>query len=527
MSAVMTPGSALTVQEADLKAALQWTTDRPAPADRSVCVWLWEAVQGDFNDNRSTGQIAFDAGISMIPLVDQVCDIRDIIANCNAIAESKEEEDNTWKWVALCLTLIGLFPVLGSLVKGVLKIFFVFIRRYGMDKVVKAVDDAMTWVICYLRRRNVQKYLRAHKIDDVFQWLATEIRLVKGQVTVSNLLAAFDRAIVTLKRLHNKVASLPKIGERVRKTLAMVETVRAKAQAPLEKALEPVRKCLDAIIHRLEIETLVQRSGILDVRNVHFRGALPEARAVTLMRTADPRPTWLSVGREGKWTEAEIKDARIKINKKKTEGWPELDDKNIRSFHKLEAVEIKGPAKLFRVVSPSNGAMGDCWIPEDVWNKIQSSPDPKAAWRKYMAVWPDWNPNGQFVVLDIAPGETLKVWRGPASSQSKDAAMKLNAHLEGGWDQIIFKPDPAHFDTTRYYLRGGGHGETLHPPGISRAEWQALSPAKQRAYTAIREQINHPGIRGPLDTGWGSTDFDTQLRDAKIGLPALPGQVTN
>jgi len=524
MSTVMTSHTASSAREAELKAALQWATDQPPPPDKSIWVWSWEAIQGDFNDNRSTGQIAFDAGISMIPLVDQVCDVRDIVANCSAIAQSKEEEDNTWKWVSLCLTLIGLFPVLGSLVKGVLKIFFVFIRRHGMDKVIKAVDDAMTWVIIYLRRRDVQKYLRAHKIDDVFQWLANKIREVKGQISASSLLANFDKAIRLLKDLLGKVSALPWVGERARQTIAMVESVRAKAQAPVEKALEPVRKCLDAILHRLEIEALVQRSGILDVRNVHFRGTLPEARAVTLMRTADPRPAWLSAGSQGKWTEAEVSRYKKTVNTKKAEGWPDLDDKNIRSFHKLDAVEIKGPAKLFRVVSPSNTAMGECWIPEDVWNKIQSSPDPKAAWRKYMAVWPDWNPNGQFVVMDIAPGDSLKVWRGPASSQKKKNLD--NAHLEGGWDQIIFKPDPAQFDTTRYYMRGGGHGETLHPPGISRAEWEALSPAKQRAYTAMREQIKHPGIRGPLDTGWGSTDFDAQLRDAKIGLPALPGQVT-
>jgi hypothetical protein len=34
-------------------------------------------------------------------------------------------------------------------------------------------------------------------------------------------------------------------------------------------------------------------------------------------------------------------------------------------------------------------------------------------------------------------------------------------------------------------------------------------------------------IQGPLTTSWGPSDFDAQLRDAKIGLPALPGQVTN
>ena len=55
----------------------------------------------------------------------------------------------------------------------------------------------------------------------------------------------------------------------------------------------------------------------------------------------------------------------------------------------------------------------------------------------------------------------------------------------------------------------------------------ALSASERGAYTPIREQINHPNVKGPLDTGWGSTDFDAQLRDAKIGLPALPGQVTN
>lgn len=170
--------------------------------------------------------------------------------------------------------------------------------------------------------------------------------------------------------------------------------------------------------------------------------------------------------------------------------------------------------------------MGDCWVPEDVWKKILASPDPKAAWRKYSAVWPDWNPNGQFVVLEIPPGETLKAWRGPAAGQSKIDHPDLNAHLEGGWDQVVFKPNPAHYDTTRYYKRGGGQGNRLQDP-ISREEFSKLSEAQQAEYTGIRERINHPNITGPLDTGWGNTDFDAQLTDARLGLPSLPGQVTN
>ena len=511
--------------ETDIRGALEWETGSKAPSDKNTWVWLWESIQGDFNDNRSTGQIAFDAAISMIPVVDQVCDARDIIANCKSIAQSEEHDDNTWKWVALALTLIGLFPSLGSLVKGVLKIFFTFVRRYGMNHLIKAVDEAMTWVITLLRKRDVQKYLRQHKVDEVFKWLADAVREIRGKVSVAALLTAFDKAIGILKGLLSKITWLPKVGERAKQTIALVEKIRKQADAQLAKAIAPIQKILDRIIHRLDMEHMVQRSGILNASNVHFRGTLPEAEAVSLMRKAEPLPPWLSKGREGKWAEQDVDDGKQLLAD--YPDWPKLNDKNIKSFHSMTNVEIKGPAKLFRVTSPSNGAMGDCWVPEDVWKKILASPDPKAAWRKYSAVWPDWNPNGQFVVLEIKEGETLKAWRGPAASQAKPRGTNLNAHLEGGWDQVIVKVGGNQWDSTRYYMRGGGHGEKLHPPGLSRAEWEALSDAKKKAYTPIREKINHPNIKGPLDTGWGPTDFDAQLRDAKIGLPALSGQVTN
>lgn len=166
-------------------------------------------------------------------------------------------------------------------------------------------------------------------------------------------------------------------------------------------------------------------------------------------------------------------------------------------------------------------------MPEELFHKIMASPDPKAAWHKHFAVWPDWNPNGQFVIYDIPRGESVKAWRGPASSQGKKDHPDFDAHLEGGWDQIVIKPGAAEWDTTRYYLRGGGHGEKLHPPGLTREEWSMLSEAKKQAYLPIHEQINSPNVLGPFDTKWGSTDFDAQLQDARIGVPNLPGQLTN
>jgi hypothetical protein len=80
--------------------------------------------------------------------------------------------------------------------------------------------------------------------------------------------------------------------------------------------------------------------------------------------------------------------------------------------------------------------MSDCWVTEAVFKKLQNAPDPKAAWREYLAVWTDWNPDGQFVIYDVKAGETLNVWRGAAASQKKDALP--GRFLKGGEEQIVF-----------------------------------------------------------------------------------------
>lgn len=54
--------------------------------------WIWETIQGDFNDNQSTGQVVTGTVISMIPLVDQICDVRDLVANCMKIKEGNDKK---------------------------------------------------------------------------------------------------------------------------------------------------------------------------------------------------------------------------------------------------------------------------------------------------------------------------------------------------------------------------------------------------------------------------------------------------
>ena len=142
-----------------------------------------------------------------------------------------------------------------------------------------------------------------------------------------------------------------------------------------------------------------------------------------------------------------------------------------------------------------------------------------------MAVWPDWNVNGQFVVYDVKPGETLKVWRGEASSQVKEGIE--NRHLEGGWEQIVFKIDrkDSRNDSTRFY-RKNSIGKNITQESISQTDYYKLTESEKAQYLEIRQKINHPNIRGPFETGWGYNDFNSVGLMDKIGLPALPGQLT-
>ncbi|SDB86755.1 hypothetical protein [Acinetobacter boissieri] len=81
--------------------------------------WIYGMLQGDFNKDPTLSQVVVGGIISLIPVVDQVCDIRDLISNL--ITLSDEGQRNTENFMALALTSIGLIPEVGSLFKTVIK----------------------------------------------------------------------------------------------------------------------------------------------------------------------------------------------------------------------------------------------------------------------------------------------------------------------------------------------------------------------------------------------------------------------
>jgi len=83
--------------------------------------WVWGVALGDFNHDATVEQIIANTAITMIPVVDQVADLRDLSANMINLLdeEARKEPEN---WLMLALTLIGCIPLFGSAMKGTCKI---------------------------------------------------------------------------------------------------------------------------------------------------------------------------------------------------------------------------------------------------------------------------------------------------------------------------------------------------------------------------------------------------------------------
>jgi hypothetical protein len=316
------------------------------------------------------------------------------------------------------------------------------------------------------------------------------------------------------------------------------------ADGHLAKALKPAHNALNKIIENLEYQILVKQHGIVDTANIHFRGVIPESHAVALMRKR--KPNYLSSGGTLTHPPVALPETRMLVDRmssqldavgvprKASDQFPKLSNQNIESFHTIAAHAIRGPARLYRILSPGSRAMGECWVTEEIFRKLQNSPDPKAAWRRYLGIWPDWNANGQFVIYDVKAGETLNTWKGAAASQTKKSLPEH--HLEGGWEQIVFNlvHGDSRADTVVYFKRSGGPNPMLGKP-MTQREVDAITSTMNKQqrdlffqeHLAVREQINHPNISGPFETGWGYTEFDGAGFSGKIGIPALPGQLTN
>jgi hypothetical protein len=412
--------------------------------------WIWEVLQGDFNDNASTAQVVTGTVISMIPFVDQICDVRDLVANCKKL---NQEPDHSWHWLSLALTLIGLFPGLGSLLKGSLKVVFAGMRKAGAVSGVTPrlslyLDDAIAQLNKFLARPEVLAALKTMKWDNPRRILAAEIRKVAARINTSALVGAFDEIAAATKQMlslvtkwgHGNLAS--SAVDLVRK----IDKVRESANRRLIETVTPLQNALKELARRLEIQADMAHRAYLNSVNPHAFSKLSEAEEVAAFNKAKPA-----------WVDKTTKVAYPRITRPPAAppGWTStaldpkrgrhpLDDAH-KTFNTIQTLTIPAGTKLYRIVDPTSFDNSICWMAEAEFKKLKS----KDEWRRRFAVWANWNSNGEFIVYTVPPGPGLKVWEGVTASQRLE---KTDYVLEGGARQIVI--DPAHLDQSHISSRG-------------------------------------------------------------------------
>jgi hypothetical protein len=509
-------------------------TEPRKPEHKGMGQWIWEALQGDFNGERTPGQIGFDMVVSLIPVVDTVCDIRDLCAN---IQEYKKDPTNKLTLFFIALTVIGFVPEIGTVVKGIVKLVFAYLRKYvrraddllvagKLTKLTEyAVDAALPKICEYLRDSRWVKWATNNKVPDLFKFAAKQLNEFADKLNVGKLREGFDNGVKTINDLLNKLKPIvpQTIREKVVDLQKTVQEASGKIRGQLGQFVEPVR-----IVLRVTAKKLDDHYWIATTQTVNRGWIAPmtEGTAKKLIERTKPRyaseiGSRLAHGPLVPKKYRSAIDAQLVSFERKHPGkkLPSIPDKEIKNFSKVMHADLLPPGtRLYRLIDPTNGAGGPWWISEAEFKELMAfRPDPKAEWRKRFAVLPNWNQDGQFVEYTV-PAEGLPVWRGPAASQE---VKHTNYQLEGGHEQFYFSPVEDSFVGKPRIDPSNGQPIVSGRTGEPDTRITFTDQLGEKDLRKVRGTINDPNIKGPYETGWG---FDTlpPIVTGKRGLPAPP-----
>ncbi|WP_448565358.1 contractile injection system protein, VgrG/Pvc8 family [Thalassotalea ganghwensis] len=183
--------------------------------------WLWGTLQGDFNQNPSTSQIVVGTVISMIPVIDQLMDCRDVCANVMLLSDDNEAND-TDGWIALTLTGIGFVPLFGSAVKGVGKVIIdnpkgaislaaATLRKAGKGDPIKYIEN-INWQALGKQGSELIKE-KVFAIRDALNSIIANYSWLLSAAALESL----------RKHSHNLTEILPKVDQGIKDATQLIE----------------------------------------------------------------------------------------------------------------------------------------------------------------------------------------------------------------------------------------------------------------------------------------------------------------
>ena len=485
------------------------------PDDVGLGEWIWGALQGDFNTERSTGQIGFDMVVSLIPIVDTLCDVRDLCAN---VRNYRKDPTNKITLFFMATTVVGFIPELGTVVKSVLRLVWVYLKpliKHADDltntgKLIaaanRACDSALPKITEYLQHNRVAKWATNGKLPDVYKFVAKTIREAADKITPAKLSSLLNEKFDDLKALLQKIRSIvpATIREPIDDLLKFIDAKRRVIGQAIQEFTQPVRIVLKVVAKKLDDQAW--RVEIYRT-NRGWIAPISESGAAKLINAKPPK--WASkLPKKLKFPKMNPSEPKIQAYIKAHPKHPQLQEWIVETFSKngggMRASAISGPTKLYRVIDPSNEGGGIFWMTEAEFKAIKDRDE----WRRKFAVKPEWNQNGWVVEYEVRAGEQLPVWRGPAASQELNGT---KYYLEGGGEQIVFFPGSRDEMVKAMPRIDRDTGVAAKDRGgniDSRIEFTDVTG--EMAPTKLRARITDPRIKGPTETGWGATDYTPQ-----------------
>lgn len=496
------------ITEQTLKNALAFfaSAQKGSEAAKNVGIWLWEVLKGDFHEDPTVGQIATGMVISMIPIVDQICDVRDFFA-CSI--QVREKPDDNLPKIMMVITIIGVVPTIGSFAKGILKIILSVLRRNFKNvpanfhrlpafdkKIDETLEHALKQVRIFLNRADVQKYIQFKRIGDPYKFVAGKIEILireadKNSLFVikqaKNLLAKFDKLIGYVQRMGGNHRL---VQEAIAEQKKLQDFVHNKLPTLLKnnEVHAAVMKILRKTQRRLEIESDMTFRATVNTKNLD-KVWFPYLDELEQMKKKTP--SWADRNIDLK-NRAHLKaEPPEKQAHFLNQGYPDIGN-DFKTFAKntAKATEFKEGEVLYRVISPGSADNSVCWMRKTEYEKLKSKDD----WRRYFAVWGSWNSNGEFVTYTVPKGG-LKAWEGKVGSQTLDTAgRKPQTMPQQEWNEKMEQ-------AKEFSLEGGAIQIVLDP-----------------------KMLQASNISARKSTGWGYGDDQLGTIDM-VGVPVLKNNV--
>lgn len=218
-----------------VKGLIFYWDEMERPSDYSK--WSWGAIMGDFNQDRTAGQIAFDSVITAFPYIDQAADGRDLSANLYAFYNADDIRDENDKYIDLVITIVGFLPTTGSLFKGLFKELKLLGKVASLD--------------------SIAAFLRNNAKGDVVKWMRKlDILALKTDI-YSQLDKIIQRATMLMKELEqqSRLKGYFVVADAYKACLEQLDELFKKADGPISRVLSDFDDLVEMILPEAPLMT--------------------------------------------------------------------------------------------------------------------------------------------------------------------------------------------------------------------------------------------------------------------------------